>query len=45
MDFAAAHGIKPIVERFPMTKEGVEEGMAKLAEGTVRYKAVLVAKA
>jgi len=45
LDFAAAHGIKPIVERFPMTKEGVEEGMAKLAEGTVRYKAVLVAKA
>ncbi|KAJ7690125.1 chaperonin 10-like protein [Mycena rosella] len=42
LDFAAAHKIKPIIEHFPMTKEGVEEGMAKLREGRVRYKAVLV---
>jgi len=43
LEFAAAHHIKPIIERFPMTKEGVEEGMAKLREGRMRYRAVLVA--
>ncbi|KAJ7768584.1 chaperonin 10-like protein [Mycena maculata] len=42
LDFAAAHKIRPIIERFPMTKKGVEEGMAKLREGRVRYRAVLV---
>ncbi|KAJ6597541.1 putative NADP-dependent alcohol dehydrogenase C 2 [Mycena vulgaris] len=42
LDFAALHGIRPIIERFPMTKEGVEEGMMKLREGHMRYRAVLV---
>ncbi|KAJ7449048.1 putative NADP-dependent alcohol dehydrogenase C 2 [Mycena galericulata] len=43
LDFAAFHNIKPVIECFPMTKAGVEEGMAKLREGRMRYKAVLVA--
>ncbi|KAJ7459823.1 chaperonin 10-like protein [Mycena latifolia] len=43
LEFAASHKIKSIIERFPMTKEGIEEGMAKLREGRIRYKAVLVA--
>jgi D-arabinose 1-dehydrogenase-like Zn-dependent alcohol dehydrogenase len=43
LDFVALHQIKPIIERFPLTKEGVEEGMTKLREGRVRYRAVLVA--
>ncbi|KAJ7481936.1 chaperonin 10-like protein [Mycena latifolia] len=43
LDFAALHGITPLLEFFPMTKEGVEEGMAKLREGRMRYRAVLVA--
>ncbi|KAJ7723550.1 chaperonin 10-like protein [Mycena metata] len=43
LDFAARHNIKPIIERFPLTKSGVEEGMAKLREGKMRYRGVLVA--
>ncbi|KAJ7045888.1 chaperonin 10-like protein [Mycena alexandri] len=43
LDFAARHNIKPILERFPLTKSGVEEGMAKLREGKMRYRGVLVA--
>ncbi|KAJ7657518.1 chaperonin 10-like protein [Mycena rosella] len=42
LDFAALHGVNPIIERFPMTKEGVDEGMARLREGRIRYRAVLV---
>ncbi|KAJ7105432.1 putative NADP-dependent alcohol dehydrogenase C 2 [Mycena crocata] len=44
LDFATRHKIKPIIERFPLTKSGVEEGMARLREGKVRYRAVLVAQ-
>ncbi|KAJ7180832.1 NADP-dependent alcohol dehydrogenase [Mycena filopes] len=43
LEFAARHGVNPIIERFPMTKTGVEEGMAKLREGKMRYRGVLVA--
>ncbi|KAF7342191.1 putative NADP-dependent alcohol dehydrogenase C 2 [Mycena venus] len=43
LKFAASHQIKPIIERFPFTKEGIEDGMAKLREGRMRYRAVLVA--
>ncbi|KAG1729614.1 chaperonin 10-like protein [Suillus paluster] len=37
--FAALHGIKPIVQEFPLTRTG------KLEKGEVRYRAVLVAEA
>ncbi|CAK5268345.1 unnamed protein product [Mycena citricolor] len=43
LDFAARNHIKPMVECFPMTKAGVEEGMARLREGKMRYRGVLVA--
>ncbi|KAJ7657520.1 hypothetical protein B0H17DRAFT_1213500 [Mycena rosella] len=36
LDFAALHGVNPIIERFPMSKEGIEEGMEKLREGGIR---------
>ncbi|KAJ7899106.1 chaperonin 10-like protein, partial [Mycena leptocephala] len=36
LDFAVRHKIKPLIERFPLTKAGVEEGMAKLREGKMR---------
>ncbi|KAJ7849408.1 putative NADP-dependent alcohol dehydrogenase C 2 [Mycena olivaceomarginata] len=36
LDFAARHEIKPIIERFPLTKAGVEEGMEKLRAGKMR---------
>jgi len=41
--FAAKHGIKPQIERFPMTHDGVTEAMQKLREGKMRYRGVLVA--
>jgi D-arabinose 1-dehydrogenase-like Zn-dependent alcohol dehydrogenase len=44
LDFAVRHKIKPLIERFPLTKAGVEEGMAKLREGKMRYRGVLVAQ-
>lgn len=40
--FAALHQIKPIVERFPMTEEGIKEAMEKLNRGEVYYRAVLI---
>ncbi|KAJ7105413.1 chaperonin 10-like protein [Mycena crocata] len=43
LTFAARHQIKPIIERFPMTKSGVEDGMTRLREGKMRYRGVLVA--
>ncbi|KAJ7062992.1 chaperonin 10-like protein [Mycena belliarum] len=43
LEFAARHHIQPIIERFPMTKSGVEEGMARLRDGKMRYRGVLVA--
>lgn len=42
LEFAALHGIKPIVERFPMTEEGIKEAMEKLEKGEVYYRAVLI---
>ncbi|KAJ7447578.1 hypothetical protein B0H11DRAFT_1744833, partial [Mycena galericulata] len=30
LEFTAFHKNKPVIERFPMTKSGVEEGMEKL---------------
>ncbi|KAF7357724.1 NAD(P)-dependent alcohol dehydrogenase protein [Mycena venus] len=44
LEFAARYDIKPIIERFPLTKNGVEEGMEKLREGRMRYRGVLIAQ-
>lgn len=41
--FAAQHKIKPIVQEFPMTVEGIEDAMDKLEKGLIRYRAVIVA--
>ena len=41
LEFAARHDIRPIIERFPLSKTGVEESMQKLRDGKVRYRAVL----
>nr|GAT58590.1 NAD(P)-dependent alcohol dehydrogenase protein [Mycena chlorophos] len=43
LEFAARHKIEPVIEKFKLDKKGVEEGMQKLREGRVRYRAVLVA--
>jgi len=42
--FSAQHGIKAIIEEFPMTVEGIVESMAKLDRGEMRYRGVLVAQ-
>ena len=42
LEFAAEHGIKPIMMKFPLNKEGIEESMKILDEGHMRYRGVLV---
>lgn len=44
IEFAALHGIRPIVETFPLNVEGITEAMDKLDRGQMRYRAVLVAE-
>lgn len=41
LEFAAKHGIKPILEEYPMSIEGATTALNKLKEGGVRYRAVL----
>ncbi|KAF8134950.1 chaperonin 10-like protein [Boletus edulis] len=40
--FAALHGIQPVIEDFPMSVEGIEEALARLEQGKIRYRAVMV---
>lgn len=44
IEFAALHGIKPIIEKFPLTREGITEAVDKLNTGKMRYRAVIVAE-
>ncbi|CAK4033304.1 alcohol dehydrogenase [Lecanosticta acicola] len=44
LDFAALHKIEPIVEKFPMSEEGINEAMDKLNAGNVRYRGVMIAQ-
>ncbi|KAF2753524.1 GroES-like protein [Pseudovirgaria hyperparasitica] len=44
LEFAAHHGIKPMVEKFEMSEKGIEEAMEKLDAGKLRYRAVLLNK-
>ncbi|KAG2362551.1 chaperonin 10-like protein [Suillus spraguei] len=41
--FAAVHDIKPTIQEFPLTAEGIEDAMTKLDSGQIRYRAVFVA--
>lgn len=41
LDFASFHGIRPIIEIFPMSEEGANEAMEKLRLGKMRYRGVL----
>lgn len=43
LEFAAVHGVKPVVESFPMTEEGIKEAMEKLDSGKLHFRAVLKA--
>ena len=42
LDFAALNGIRPVVQTFDMSEEGIEEAMSKLEKGEITYRAVLV---
>ena len=41
--FSAQHNIKPIIEKFPMTEEGIKQAFDHLKGGGMRYRGVLVA--
>ncbi|KAF9258143.1 GroES-like protein [Marasmius fiardii PR-910] len=41
LEFAARHDIRPVIEQFPMTEEGIQEAIARLQTGQMRYRAVL----
>lgn len=42
LEFSALHGIKPIIEKFPMTEKGIQEALDKLKDGSMRYRGVIV---
>ncbi|KAJ7267558.1 chaperonin 10-like protein [Mycena haematopus] len=42
-DFAVRNHVAPVVEKFPLTRSGVEDGMRRLRQGKMRYRGVLVA--
>jgi D-arabinose 1-dehydrogenase-like Zn-dependent alcohol dehydrogenase len=44
LEFSALHKIAPILEKFPMTEEGINEAMDKLNEGNMRYRGVFTAQ-
>ena len=43
LEFAAEHGVKPILEEFPMSTEGINTALNKLQGGGMRYRGVLKA--
>jgi D-arabinose 1-dehydrogenase-like Zn-dependent alcohol dehydrogenase len=45
LHFAADHGVRPIIEQFPMTEEGIAQAVDKLSTGQIRYRGVLTASA
>ena len=44
LTFAARHGIRPWIEEFEMSVEGLTKALAALESGKVRYRAVLTRK-
>jgi D-arabinose 1-dehydrogenase-like Zn-dependent alcohol dehydrogenase len=40
--FASQHGIKPIIQEFPLTESGIEKAFETLDNGSMRYRGVLV---
>jgi D-arabinose 1-dehydrogenase-like Zn-dependent alcohol dehydrogenase len=44
LEFAARHNIKPAIEKFELSEEGLEKAIEKLKTGSIRYRAVLIAQ-
>jgi len=42
LKFAAEKGIKPVLEEFDMTVEGINAALKRLGDGKMRYRGVLV---
>ncbi|KAF2420704.1 GroES-like protein, partial [Tothia fuscella] len=42
LEFAALHSIKPTLMKFPLTVEGIAEGVKTLEGGSMRYRGVLI---
>ena len=43
LEFAAKHGIKPVIQEFPLSVDGIEEAFRTLDSGEMRCRGVLVA--
>ena len=41
LEFAAEHGVKPVLEEFPMSVDGINAALKKLQGGGMRYRGVL----
>lgn len=41
LEFAAAHQITPTLQKFPFTAEGIENAVAVLKSGKMRYRGVV----
>ncbi|KAJ3787474.1 chaperonin 10-like protein [Lentinula aff. detonsa] len=41
LEFAERNNIRPIIQEFPMTEDGIMDAMARLKNGDIRYRAVL----
>ncbi|KAH7126032.1 chaperonin 10-like protein [Dactylonectria macrodidyma] len=41
LDFAAFHGVKPLIETFEMTEDGIREAVERLELGKLHFRAVL----
>ncbi|KAM0258784.1 hypothetical protein ACHAQJ_003626 [Trichoderma viride] len=42
LEFAALHNIRPVIERFDMSEEGINEAFERLEAGKVQYRVVLL---
>ncbi|GAB7358763.1 hypothetical protein MBLNU230_g3990t1 [Neophaeotheca triangularis] len=42
IQFSAQHGIKPVIQKYPMTEQGITQAMDDLDGGKVHFRAVLI---
>lgn len=42
LEFTARHGVKPMIEKLPLTAESINKAMERLEKGDVRYRFVFV---
>lgn len=44
LNFAAYHEIKPVLQKWPLSVEGIMEAFKRLDENSMRYRGVIVAE-